>query len=49
MPSFGDYYNDKKKKQKKSALEKKATKQLSVGASWQLPAVTIIKKGKKEW
>lgn len=49
MPSFGDYYNDKKKKPKKSLLEKKATKQLSTGASWQLPQVTILKKGKKEW
>lgn len=49
MPSFGDYYNDKKKKQKKSVLEKKATKQLSAGTSWQVPQVTIIKKGKKEW
>ena len=49
MASFGDYYSGKKKKQKKSSLEKKATKQLSSGANWQLPQVTIIKKGKKEW
>lgn len=49
MPSFGDYYSGKKKKTKKSALEKKAVKQMSSASSWQLPQVTIIKKGKKEW
>jgi hypothetical protein len=49
MPSFGDYYSGKKKKVKKSDLEKKATKQLSPSSSWQLPQVAIIKKGKKEW
>ena len=50
MTSFGDYYNDKKKKLKKSVLEKKAQKQMSGGAgAWQMPQVTIIKKGKKDW
>jgi len=48
MPSFGDYWRGKKKKPKKSQLEKKATKQLSQGTSWQLPQVEIIKKGKRE-
>ncbi len=47
MPSFGDYYKSKKKKLKKTELEKKAQKQLS--GSWQLPTVEIIKKGKREW
>lgn len=49
MPQFGDYYKDKKKKVKKSALEKKAQKQFTPGASWQPPQVEIIKKGKKDW
>lgn len=48
MPSFGDYYNNKRKKLKKSELEKKAQKQLGSSA-WQLPRVEIIKKGKKDW
>jgi len=48
MGSFGGFYKGDKKKQKKTALEKKAQKQLSGGA-WQLPQVEIIKKGKKEW
>ncbi len=47
MPNFGDYYKDKKKKLKKTELEKKAQKQLS--GTWQVPQVEIIKKGKKEW
>jgi hypothetical protein len=49
MGSFGDYNNDKKKKLKKSVLEKKAQKQMSGAASWQMPQVEIIKKGKKDW
>ena len=49
MGSFGDFNNDKKKKPKKSQLEKKAMKQMGAGSSWQLPQVAIIKKGKKEW
>jgi hypothetical protein len=51
MGSFGDYTNDKKKKLKKSVLEKKAQKQIaSAGAgAWQMPQVEIIKKGKKDW
>lgn len=49
MPSFGDYYKEKKKKLKKTELEKKAQKQFGVSSSWQLPQVSIIKKGKKEW
>jgi len=49
MPSFGDFNNDKKKKLKKSVLEKKAAKQMSGGAGWSLPQVEIIKKGKKDW
>ena len=48
MPSFGDFNNDKKKKLKKSILEKKAQKQMGA-ASWSLPQVEIIKKGKKDW
>lgn len=48
MGQFGGFYKGDKKKQKKINLEKKAQKQLS-GASWQLPSVEIIKKGKKEW
>jgi len=49
MGSFGDYNNDKKRKLKKSVLEKKAQKQMSGAASWQMPQVEIIKKGKKDW
>ena len=49
MSSFGDYYSGKKKKLKKSQLEKKASKQLTYSAGWQLPQVEIIKKGKKDW
>lgn len=49
MPSFGDYNNDKKKKLKKSVLEKKAQKQMSGSVGWQMPQVEIIKKGKKDW
>ncbi len=48
MPSFGDYTNDKKKKLKKSVLEKKAQKQMSGGGAWQMQQVEIIKKGKKD-
>lgn len=48
MGSFGGFYKGDKKKPKKSALEKKAQKQLS-GGSWQLPQVEIVKKGKKDW
>lgn len=43
------FYKGEKKKLKKETLEKKAQKQFSVNASWQLPQVEIIKKGKKEW
>ncbi len=49
MSNFGDLYKGDKKKLKKSLLEKKAQKQMSGGAGWQLPQVEIIKKGKKEW
>ena len=49
MGSFGDYNNDKKRKLKKSILEKKALKQMSGVGGWQMPQVTIIKKGKKDW
>ena len=48
MGSFGGFYKGDKKKQKKSTLEKKAAKDFG-SASWQLPQVEIIKKGKKEW
>ena len=48
MPSFGDFNNNKKRKLKKSVLEKKAQKQMGT-ASWGLPQVEIIKKGKKDW
>ena len=49
MGSFGGYYKGDKKKQKKSALEKRAQKQMT-GSSWQMPNVEIIKKkDKKEW
>ncbi len=49
MPQFGDYFKDKKKKMKKSDMEKKAQKQFSGSTPWQLPQVEIIKKGKKDW
>jgi hypothetical protein len=49
MTSFGDYNNEKKKKLKKSILEKKAQKQISGSSVWQMPQVEIIKKGKKDW
>jgi hypothetical protein len=49
MPSFGDYTNEKKKKLKKSVLEKKAQKQMGASDGWQMPQVEIIKKGKKDW
>jgi len=42
-----DFRQHEKKKIKKSLLEKKAQHQM--GASWQLPQVEIIKRGKKEW
>lgn len=48
MAQFGGYYFGDRKKLKKSELEKKAKKQLGT-TSFQLPQVTIIKKGKKEW
>lgn len=43
------FYKGEKKKFKKETLEKKAQKQFGASASWQLPQVEIIKKGKKEW
>ena len=49
MGSFGDFNNDKKRKLKKSVLEKKAQKQMSGSVGWQMPQVEIIKKGKKDW
>ena len=49
MPAFGDFNNEKKKKLKKSILEKKAMKQMAGAGAWQLPQVEIIKKGKKDW
>ena len=49
MGSFGDYTYDKKKKLKKSVLEKKAQRQMQSSANVQMPQVTIIKKGKKDW
>jgi hypothetical protein len=48
MGAFGGYFKGDKKKLKKSTLEKKAQKQLG-SASWGLPQVEIIKKGKKDW
>lgn len=48
MGQFGGYYKGERKKFKKGELEKKAHKQLG-SASFQLPQVEIIKKGKKEW
>ncbi len=49
MGSFGGFYKGEKKKVKKSALEKRAQQQMLSGANVQLPQVTIIKKGKKDW
>lgn len=49
MGAYGGFYKGDKKKMKKVTLEKKAAKQMGGGASWQLPQVEIIKKGKKEW
>jgi hypothetical protein len=49
MGSFGGFYKGDKKKLKKSALEKKAQKQVGTDSPWQIPQVEIIKKGKKEW
>ena len=48
MGAFGGFYKGEKKKSKKKDLEKKAERQMGT-ASWQLPPVEIIKKGKKEW
>ncbi|MBU1326733.1 hypothetical protein KKB64_01535 [Patescibacteria group bacterium] len=48
MGSFGGFYKGDKKKKKKSDLERRAQKQSSL-SSWQLPQVSIIKKGKKDW
>ena len=48
MGQFGGYYKGDKKKLKKKDLEKKAQKKIQ-GNTWQIPAVEIIKKGKKEW
>jgi len=48
MGSFGGFYKGENKKQKKTALEKKAQKQMGF-ASFSLPQVDIIKKGKKDW
>ena len=42
-------FKTKKKKFKKTELEKKAQKQMQSSAGFQLPQVEIIKKGKKEW
>ncbi len=49
MASNSGFYTGDKKKMKKSDLEKKAQKQMGSSASWQLPQVEIIKKGKKDW
>jgi hypothetical protein len=49
MPSFGDYNNEKKRKLKKSLLEKRAQRQMQSSANVQMPQVEIIKKGKKDW
>lgn len=49
MGSFGGFYKGEKKKFKKTELEKKAAKQMGTAPAWQLPQVTIIKKGKKDW
>jgi len=49
MATNTGFYKGEKKKFKKSELEKKAAKQMGSMGGWQLPQVTIIKKGKKEW
>lgn len=49
MGSFGGFYKGEKKKFKKTVLEKKAQRQILSSANVQMPQVTIIKKGKKEW
>lgn len=49
MGVYGGFYKGDKKKLKKKELEKKGQKQMSPGVSWSMPAVEIIKKGKKEW
>ena len=49
MGQFGGYYKGDKKKLKRKDLEKKAQKQIGSTASYELPVVEIIKKGKKEW
>ena len=49
MASNSGFYKGEKKKFKKSEMEKKAAKQMLSGANVQLPQVTIIKKGKKDW
>ena len=49
MAQNSGFYKGEKKKFKKTELEKKAEKQMNSGGAWQLPQVTIIKKGKKEW
>lgn len=49
MATNSSFYKGEKKKFKKSELEKKAQKQMLGGSTYQLPQVTIIKKGKKEW
>ncbi len=49
MASNSGFYKGDKKKPKKSDLEKKAQRQMNPGASFQLPQVEIIKKGKKDW
>lgn len=46
MGQFGGFYKGDRKKLKKSALEKKARKDLT--SSWQLPQIEIIRKGKKD-
>lgn len=49
MASNSGFYKGEKKKFKKTELEKKAMKQMGGSASWTLPQVEIIKKGKKDW
>lgn len=47
MGSFGGFYKGEKRKQKKTALEKKA-QGLSQKQTFVLPKIEIIKKGKNE-
>lgn len=47
MGSYGGFYKGERKKQKKSALEKKA-QEYTGKSSFILPQVEIIKKGKNE-